>query len=95
MFADGQTRKSDVLENAFDINSIVDDTTKKVSKKKRRLKMKGYKNVKFLPTNFAPKPLSGGRTAYLCNKCGKGCTNMSGLQDVHFSVQQELWGQNM
>ena len=99
MFADGQTRKLDTLENGFDVNTDMettleeksfkeidfikqalpnDGTTKKVPKKKRRLKMKEYKNVKFLPANFVPKPLSDGRTAYLCNKCGKGCTNMSG-----------------
>ena len=54
--------------------------------------MKGYTNVKFLPTNFVPKPLSDGRTAYLCNKCGKGCTSMSGAARHAFFCSARTMG---
>jgi len=113
MFATGQTRKVDTLENIFNVKSdvetrleeksckevdvvkqalLMDSTAKKVLKRKRRLKMKGYKNVKFLPTNFDPKPLADGRTSYLCNKCGKGCTNMSGAARHSFFCSAKTIG---
>ena len=68
-------------ETIFEEGGVIkshNSTEEFIKKETMKRKNTKFRNVRFLSDDFLAKSLPDGTSVYLCNKCGKGCSNMSG-----------------